>query len=354
MSGQIEHILVIQTAFIGDAILTLPLIQTLKSTYPSALIDVLAIPRTAEIFANHPAIFRVIEFDKRKKDKGIEGMRRAKARLRTVAYDVVVVPHRSLRSAVLARMTKCPRTIGFDRSAGWFLFKAVVRYDAAIHEIERNLSLLKPLNIQIPANALPRLYPSASDRQFVDSVIGGFHPGEKRDLIAVAPGTVWNTKRWPKERFAEVCGQLSARHYAVILIGGSEDIALCGEIAATVKAGGVFDAAGKLSLLQSAELIRRCRLLIANDSAPVHLAAAVGTPVEAIFGATVPEFGFAPRGLCDSVVETIGLPCRPCSIHGGRRCPIGTFDCMMFISSERVLGEALSILSKTDSGGIEI
>jgi heptosyltransferase-2 len=348
MSRHFENILVVQTAFIGDAILTLPLIQTLKSNFPSSSIDVVVVPRTAEIFANHPAITRIIEFDKRKKDKGLGGLLNLRARLQNVAYDLVLVPHRSLRSALLAKMTGSRQSIGFDRSAGRFLFKTVVPYDSTAHEIERNLSLLKAVGIESPATSLPQLYPSIADRQFVDSVVSGFDIGTMRGFIAVAPGTVWNTKRWPKERFAEICRQLVFERYAVILLGGREDVALCEEIITVASAERIFTAAGKLSLLQSAELIRRSRLIIANDSAPVHIATAVGTPVEAIFGATVPEFGFAPRGPHDAIVETKGLSCRPCSIHGGKECPIGTFDCMMSISPERVLKAAFSILAKTE------
>ena len=242
-------------------------------------------------------------------------------------------------------MTKSDCTIGFDRSEGRCLFKNLVRYDESIHEIDRNLSLLRPLGIEPPVHVMPRVYPSVSDKRYIDSFLEGLSVGKTKGLVALAPGTVWNTKRWPKEKFAELCRQLSSYRYGSILIGGREDVALCGEIASLAKVEGVFNAAGRLSLLQSAELLRRCGLIIANDSAPVHLAMAVGTPVLVIFGATVPEFGFAPCGPRDVVVETIGLPCRPCSIHGGKKCPIGTFDCMRFISSERVLREALSILS---------
>jgi heptosyltransferase-2 len=96
-----------------------------------------------------------------------------------------------------------------------------------------------------------------------------------------------------------------------------------------------------LTLLESAELIRRCRVIVSNDSAPAHLASAVGTPVVAIFGATVPRFGFGPRGPGDIVVETEGLFCRPCGIHGGNSCPIKTFECMERILPERVFREVV-------------
>jgi heptosyltransferase-2 len=132
--------------------------------------------------------------------------------------------------------------------------------------------------------------------------------------------------------------------FNVLLVGSREDEELCREICAMTQTNKVVNAAGKLSLLQSAELIRHCRVLISNDSAPMHLAVAVGTPVVAIFGATVPEFGFAPRGPHDIVIETKGLKCRPCSIHGGKKCPIKTFECMMAITPEIVVKKAKSLI----------
>ena len=103
-------------------------------------------------------------------------------------------------------------------------------------------------------------------------------------------------------------------------------------------------AAGRLTLLQSAELLRRCRVVVSNDSAPVHLAGGVGAPVIAIFGATSPAFGFAPRGPRDVVVETHGLPCRPCAIHGGDRCPERHFACMEKIHPFQVLEQVRQFL----------
>ena len=339
-----NKILVIQTAFIGDAILTLPLIQVLKLNYPQSSIDVIVVPRTAEIFANHPAISKIIQYDKRGSDKGLKGLWRLRTNIREQNYDLVIAPHRSLRSAVLTWLLKPAMSIGFDRSAGRWLFKEVVRYNPSDHEIERNLSLLDPLKLPAITSVLPRLYPSNQDVQIINSILNNYGVNRYKNILAAAPGTIWNTKRWPADRFAAVCGQIASESNAVILIGGKEDEALCKEVMEIVQTKNVFSVAGKLSLLQSAELIRRCKALISNDSAPMHLAVAVGTPVVAIFGATVPKFGFAPRGPRDVVVETNGLKCRPCSIHGGNICPIKTFECMLSITPEVVVNKVKPFL----------
>ncbi len=337
VAESINRILVIQTAFIGDAILTLPLIQVLKLNYPQSLIDVIVVPRTAEIFANHSAISKIIQYDKRGRDRGLKGLWRLRTKLNAENYDLIIVPHRSLRSALLAWLLKPTISIGFDRSVGRWLFKKIVYYNPSDHEIERNLALLSPLKLPAVATGLPRLYPSNQDMQIIDSLLRDIGLNRYKNILAVAPGTIWNTKRWPADRFAAVCEQIASENISIVLIGGKEDEALCKEVMEIVQTKNVFSTAGKLSLLQSAELIRRCKVLISNDSAPMHLAVAVGTPVIAIFGATVPEFGFAPRGPCDIVIETDGLQCRPCSIHGEDRCPIKTFECMLSITPEVVV-----------------
>ncbi len=341
-----NKILIIQTAFIGDAILTLPLIQTLKLNYPQSLIDAVVIPRAAEIFSNHPAISNVIQYDKRGRDKGIKGLWRLKIKLDAQNYDLVIVPHRSIRSALLTWLLKPKVSIGFDKSAGRALFKKIIHYNSSSHEIERNLSLLSPLELSTVNIDLPKLYPSFQDEKIIDSIFEEYELNQYKNILAVSPGTVWNTKRWPVDRFAAVCKNIASEKTSIILIGGKEDEILCKEVMEIAKSKNVFSTAGKLTLLQSAELTRRCKVLISNDSAPMHIAVAVGTPVVAIFGATIPEFGFAPRGQHDIVVETSGLKCRPCSIHGGKVCPVKTFECMLSITPEIVMNKVKSFLTE--------
>ena len=176
------------------------------------------------------------------------------------------------------------------------------------------------------------------------------YPGYRPDrLVAVAPGSVWATKRWPVEKYADVVRALQAEGWYVVCVGSREDAPLCADLLR--RAGAGINAAGRLTLLQSAELLRRCRALISNDSAPMHLAVAMRTTVVAIFGATVPAFGFAPMGENDVVIETEGLTCRPCAIHGGPRCPIGTFVCMHQITADRVLESVRRILHVSHAEG---
>ena len=343
---EIENILVIQTAFIGDAVLTLPLIQIIRKKLPASKVDIVVTPRSKALFANHPDIREAIAFDKRGKDRGLSGLLRLVSHLQSRSYDLAMVPHRSLRSAALAFLVGVPRRIGFNRSAGRFLMTGTARYRKDLHEIDRNLSLLDALAIGSWQRELPRLYPSEADRKKVDKLMIELEVGDPEKLVAIAPGTIWNTKRWPKEHFASLAVNLDDAGLETVLIGGEDDKSLCSEIRTLSGSSRVYDTSGALSLLQSVELIRRCKLLVCNDSAPMHFATAVGTPVLAIFGATVPSFGFGPTGPLDAVMEIQGLQCCPCSIHGGDKCPIKTFDCMNNISHDSVFRSAIEIMSK--------
>jgi heptosyltransferase-2 len=226
------------------------------------------------------------------------------------------------------------------------LLTETVPYIHSVHEIDRNLSLLKLVSGAAVPRELPRLYPSESDKKRVDRLLVELEVARPETLVAIAPGTIWNTKRWLKERFSSLAVNLDEAGLEIVLVGGRDDQVLCDEVRTLSGSSHVYSTAGMLSLLQSVELIRRCRVLISNDSAPMHMAAAAGTPVVAIFGATVPAFGFGPSGPLDVVVETQGLKCRPCSAHGGEKCPIKTFDCMNDITYDRVFRNVMDVLAK--------
>lgn len=331
-----DTILVFQTAFLGDVILTLPMIQLLKKNFPLAEIDVVTTPAASSLLANHPAITRIIPYDKRKTQKGITGIFSLARDLRRRRYDVAVVPHRSFRTATVIALSNIHERIGFSNASGRFLYNHIGEYVKSKHEIERNYALLSPFNIRFTQKEIPSLYPSLDDITHVNKFLFEREILNQRNMIAIAPGSVWNTKRWLIERYAQLAMLLANDGKEVLIVGGNADTELGRAIIETTKHKQIHDATGRLTLLQSAELIGRCTALISNDSAPLHMAVAMRTPVVAIFGATVPEFGFAPYGKEDVVIETKGLSCRPCAIHGGDKCPIGTFECMKKIEAEMV------------------
>ncbi len=339
------RILVIQTAFPGDVVLTLPLIEQIKTFFPAAETDLMVIPAAANIPEHQPDVHAVFQYDKRGEDAGIRGFLGVLRKIRVNRYAVAIVPHRSLRSALLPFLAGIPVRVGFERSAGWIFFNRLISYDNNLHESERNSRLLNGLDVQLKENIFPKLYPGGEEKKKVDLFLSESGIGPDARIIAIAPGSVWATKRWPDYYYAETVRVLRDEGWQIVLIGGNDDAMLCEQIMRMCGSIGVVSAAGRFSFLESAELIRRSRMLLTNDSAPLHLACAVGTPVAAIFGATVPRFGFGPTGRYDRVLEVDGLPCRPCGIHGGDDCPIGSFPCMLTIRPAAVIDAIHAILA---------
>lgn len=334
--------LIIQTAFLGDVILTLPVIQELKKKYPESEIDFLCIPETSEILKNNPLVSEIITYDKR--NSGVNGLWGLIKKLKNKNYDFLISPHRSFRSSLISKLSNATKTISFDNSSLNFFYDEKINYSKEIHEIRRDLSLLNSFGIKSNKIIKPDLFISVQDKRKIDSLFYEHRLKEDEKFIAIAPGSVWLTKRFPEEKFAKLCDLLVNLNTKIILIGGKKDKVFSDFIQNNSKNRNIINVTGNFSVMESAELIKRAAVLITNDSAPLHIANAVETSVVAIFGATVPSFGFYPFGKDDIVIETKGLNCRPCAIHGGKKCPIGTFVCMKNIDEQKILEAVKKLL----------
>lgn len=333
-----ESSLVIQTSFLGDTVLTTPLIAELARRGP---VDVVTTPAAAGLLSNHPGIRAVVPYDKRRADSGVRGFLRLAGRLRQFKYEAAYLAQGSLRSAALAVAAGVSRRVGFRSHAGWPLYTHKIEYREDLHHAARLLNLAKPSNeITSEAAFRPRLYPGIPERGAVDRLLALNEALTDAPLVALAPASVWATKKWPY--YAELARELRPRARVVVL-GSADDAPLAAEVC---KAGGPesINAAGVLTLLGSAELIRRCNVLVTNDSAPQHLASAVDTPTITIFGPTVPAFGFGPLASRSATVGIDTLACRPCDRHGPRRCPLGHWRCMREITPGDVAARVLDIL----------
>jgi heptosyltransferase II len=320
--------LVIQTSFLGDVVLTTPLITHLATR---GSVDVVTTPAGGALLENHPAVRRVIRYDKRGAQRGIGGLRSLAAALRAEQYGAAYLAQGSWRSAALAWLARIPARIGFDTSAGVYLYTEHVSYRADLHHAERLFQL--SADADTPAALAPSLYPGDADLDAVSALLTTAPFGDA-PFIALAPGSVWATKRWPG--FADLPAWIPER-FGIVVVGGSDDDALAREIVAAAPAR-ALNATGRLGLLASAALIGRAAGLVTNDSLPQHLASAMGTPTVTIYGPTLPAFGFGPLSPQHAIVEhPPGLECRPCSAHGPQRCPRGHFRCMREISPPDVL-----------------
>lgn len=341
-----EKILVVQTSFLGDVILTTPLLAEVRRRFPEALLAVLCTPQAEGLLGGNPDIDEVIVDDKRR--GGFRALRTMAAHLRQRRFTVALSPHRSLRTALLLYLAKIPCRIGFRQSAGWFLFHRRVERDSRRHDVDRNLSLLEAWGIDTrECGRELRIAVTPQARQAVAELFRalGINGDRSRLVFGLHPGSVWHTKRWSREGYAELAVRLRQRYGAqVLLFGGPQDTEVVEAVQELSGHAGI-NLTGKLNLNELAGALERCDVFISNDSAPMHLAVARDVPVVAIFCATTPALGFYPYSSRAVVVEK-ALHCRPCAPHGGRRCPLGTEACIRSITAEQVLAAVDRLLER--------
>ena len=339
--SQYKKVLVIQTAFPGDAILTLPLIQELKKKRSDYLIDVLCIPSTAEIFTASPYVNSIISFDKKGKQKSIFSFIKFIKELKSKNYEVVYSPHRSLRSAIIAMNLSAKETYGFNNSSLKFAFKHEVKYDPSVHEVKRNLEFVGDDYSTDKWRITPEITVTKESKEKVQKFLSEIKIDK---FIVIAPGSVWETKRYPAEYYRQIIEHFVTLQYQIVLIGGAEDKNLCETLKGTEKEN-VIITAGDFSFIETIELLKSSSLLICNDSAPTHLGVSADIPVLTIYCSTVPQFGFYPYNIKSDYISYDNLSCKPCGIHGYSSCPLSTFDCAKLLAPDLVIERAEKLLS---------
>ena len=335
--------LVIQTAFPGDAILTLPMIQELKKRDESTLLDVLCIPSTKEIFDSSPAVNSTIVIDKRGDQKNIISFIKSIKKIRVSGYNKVYSPHRSFRTAIIVWLLGAGDSVGFSNSSLPFVFKEVINYDPFLHEVERNLSLIGSETGNDGWKILPEITVNESSKEKVKKFLS---QNELSDFISIAPGSVWETKKYPLDYYRQVIEYFIAEGYKILLVGGLEDKNIC---ASMLWGENVVNASGLFSFAETVELLRTSQLLICNDSAPTHLGVSADIPVLTLYCSTVADFGFYPYNSKSTYLSYGELDCKPCGIHGLNECPIGTFECGRLLKPEVVIKTAKSLIEKNGS-----
>lgn len=338
------NILIVQTGFLGDVVLSTPVIGELRKQFPQANLSVLTTPAAAPFVEHHPEISEVLVFDKRCSDRGLLGMWRMSQRLKARSYDKVFSLHKSHRTAWTLRLANIPQRYGFKEASASFLYSATSRRKDLSHEVLRNLAVLRAIGVD-PQSCEARMHIELPD-SFREKAQSMLDPSKR--WLAIAPGSVWMTKRWTPEGFAKTADHFSNKGYGVVLIGGKEDLDAAGQVVELANSD-PLDLVGKTDLLLSAALISSCEMLITNDSAPLHIASARRTPVVATFCATVPAFGFGPWQIPAETVGLDELECRPCGRHGGVSCPTGTHACQLQLQAPMVIAAAEKLLSTTSS-----
>ena len=345
-----KRFLVIQTAFLGDAVLATALLEKLHAFYPDAMIDLVVRKGNEGLFTPsgspgrggkctiphvHPFLRKLFIWDKRSnKNRNLFDLINE---LRRERYDHIINCQRFFSTGLMTACARGAEKIGYDKNPLAPFFDRGVAHRIPVpadlrpsmstvkedftHEVDRLNDLIEHLTDK--SRPLPRLYPTAQHREEIRP---------KAPYVCIAPTSVWFTKQWPEMKWTELIRSFPAETQ-VYLLGAPGDAEACSRIARDTGRGEVL--AGKISLLGTAHLMADAVMNYVNDSAPLHIASAMNAPVTAVFCSTVPAFGFGPLRENGHVVETNEkLDCRPCGLHGYRSCPKGHFRCALGIPAE--------------------
>ena len=321
------NVLVIQPAFIGDAIVSVAFAEALKSADVSCHITYLVRPESVNLLKYAPSINRVIAYDKYGEESGRAGIDSKAKELNQLGFDAIVCLHSSVRTLELVKRLNSAIKLGMVAND---VFSAQIAPQSGDDQARIAVRFAEALIPKVNILSLSKLY-------FPEEILPKDFSSLPHPIIGIAPGSVWKTKRWKASHFIELAKMLSEKGVSIVWIGQEKDVDADVSKAVKLLKNNRLNYLSKLSLEDSGAVIQHLDLLISNDSAPVHIAIATGTPVIDIFGPTIPEFGFAPRAESGLSIGVENLWCRPCSSHGSNECPIHTHQCMEDVRVEIVL-----------------
>jgi heptosyltransferase I len=365
-----RNILLIKLSAVGDVVHTIPVLNKLRRRYPAARLDWLTNPAIANLLRHHSAITNIIEFARERwsspwRLSPYASYAQLAASLRKNRYDLVVDMHGQFRTAILTLATGAPVRIGFDRprasvwdasprklpqqarkhawqgarEGSWLAYTHHIPVPTLDrHAVDRYLDVGPILGLdENPADFSFPISPNASSR--VESLLHR-HGIDNGAIVTIAPGTVWETKHWGSDKFAEVARHFIGKRFAVILIGSHRERIVCEQVAQL--APGAVNLAGMTELDELAALIRRSTMAVTNDSGPMHLAVALNRPVVSIFGPTDPVW-IGPYRRADAVLKA-ALPCSPCYLRRLDHCR-HDHACMEQVSPLAVIALAENMLN---------
>jgi lipopolysaccharide heptosyltransferase II len=376
---EFRRILLIKLSAVGDVVHSFPVANRLRRRYPAARIDWVLKPSIAELVCHHPAIDNVVLYADHAASHSwqsgwaaIGAARRLFAELRAAEYELVIDLQGQLRTAILTLATGAPLRIGFDRPRAqvWRTSKrqltALARRHAwqgaregawlaythrlsiptlDMHAVDRYLRFVSMLGLGDDGVDFSFTIPDGSAAR-ADRLLGErLGDNDGKPLAIIAPGTIWETKHWSNEGFAQVARHLVRRNFAVVLIGSKGECGVCQQVAEA--APGVVNLAGLTTLSELAAIVRRAVICITNDSGPMHLAVALDRPVVSVFGPT-DALWIGPY-LRPGAVLSASLACSPCYLRKLSRCP-HQHACMRGISAEAVIDRIETVLASQHGG----
>ncbi len=340
-----KRILVIRLDRLGDVILSTPVLDALRRKFPHAFIAMMVRPACRDVVEGNPHLNEVIVYEKESAHRTIRGTIRFAWALRRDAFDTALVLHPSNRSHWIPWLAGIPRRIGYDRKSAWLLTHRLPhrKQEGEQHEARYALDMLQIFGVtpEVPQPFVP-IHPEAAKR--IDALFGQRAIRSTERLVAIHPSASCVSKRWMPERFAEVADRLIAEHGIRVCVIGDEAAGTHAQAMVGAMRRPALNLVGQVSVSELAALLTRCELLISNDSGPVHVAAAVGTPVVDIFGRN--QRGLSPQRWGPlgegHVVLHKEVGCVTCLAHN---CDID-FLCLTSLSAEEVYRAAVTILER--------
>jgi len=341
-----KRMLVIRLDRLGDVMLSTPVLEALRQHVPHAFIAMMVRSACREVVEGNPSVNEVIAYDKEGAHRRVPATIRFARSLRRYEFDTALILHPTARSHWIPWLAGIPVRIGYRRKGAWLLTHRLPhrKQEGARHEAEYALQMLEIFGIQPQGLPRPVLAVAAKAARRIEALLAGCAVESRDRLVAIHPSASCVSKRWMPDRFAQVADRLILEQgIRVCLVAGPADVRYAEAVAHAMRQP-VVNLAGQLGVAELAALLQRCRLLISNDSGPVHVAAAVGTPVVDIFGRN--QRGLSPRRwgpLGDGhVVLHKEVGCVTCLAHN---CDIG-FLCLTSLDVEEVYRAAVSVLQR--------
>ncbi|UFS68638.1 lipopolysaccharide heptosyltransferase II [Geomonas sp. RF6] len=341
--GKINRIVVRVTNWIGDAVMNTPALAAIRHTFPNAHIAVLANPLIAELFSPHDWVDEVIVYDKKGRHAGFGGKLKLARELRAQRFDLAILLQNAFDAALVAWLAGIPRRMGNTSDGRGFLLTHGFDHrplGESLHHVDNYLTMLGAFGIT-GTERRQLLCVSEEEKGRADQLLKGAGIGPDDFVIGINPGAAYGSaKRWYPERFAEVAGILAQRWQAkLIVLGGPGEVAIAADIEKAL-GGACLNVAGKTKVRELLPLIKRCNFFITNDSGPMHIAAAFGTPLVAIFGSTDHRTTYPFSD--NSVVVRKDTECAPCLL---RECPTD-HRCMTAVTADDVVAAAEKLRNK--------
>ncbi len=337
-----EKILLVQTSFLGDVILSTPVIAGISERHQGAEIYSLTTVLGAELLRDDPLLAGQLTYDKGGSERGAFALLRKAAELRAFEFNSAYVLHRSYRTALLLALSGIKSKVGFEDASLPWVYSERHRRNFGSHDVERNFSILGAgfsnradiMELRLFAPGVERVSREVSEAR---ARLGRY--------AVLFPGSAWKTKRWHESGFRGLIAQLPLLGLGACVMGASSEIQICNSICQGMA---VENLCGRTTIAELLYIVRNASLAVCNDSMALHVASAFKVPTVAVFCSTSPDFGFGPWRNRAEIVERIGLSCKPCGRHGHRECPLGTEQCMREVSVAAVAEAARRVLA-TDS-----